>query len=130
VGNIGGSTAAKLALSRVTNIGTKGAIGEVGAIVKGLARGRIPVKLQVRTALPGGGFTRVDQVQRSTLTGRQTLVEAKFVTKGSPQLSVRQKQAQAQLSNYEVTTTTASGIVASGGYGGSAAGGAVGATLK
>ena len=92
---LGGGMVAKDFLA-AANIGTKGAIGELGAAIKGLGQGRLPPldlrrgqDIQFRQDLTKS-YTRVDQRQRSMFTGKQTLVEAKYSSSGVPRLSPAQ----------------------------------------
>ena len=132
VENFAGGRAASAGI-QAANIGAKEIIGEVGAAIKGLGQGRVVVGSQVEQNL-SKSFTRVDQVQRSFLTGEQTLVEAKFSTSGRPSLTESQRRALMELPaqgiDYQVTTTTAAEVVTAGRLVGAAAGGTIGVEVR
>nr|WP_255609647.1 RHS repeat domain-containing protein [Methylosinus sp. Sm6] len=108
VGNIAGGRAAGAFLNNASR-STKEIIGELGAGIKGLGQGRIPVGLQQKIYL-SKSFTRVDQIKQNVLTGEKVLVESKYSTSGYPRLSDPQKLAKVELPargiDYRVVITT------------------------
>ncbi|PPD36897.1 MAG: hypothetical protein CTY18_03700 [Methylomonas sp.] len=136
VGNVAGGNAARSFLGGLKGTRTKELIGEFGAAIKGIGQGRIPPIFkdarQVRIDL-SKSFTKVDQVQKSIFTGKNTFVEAKFSTSGRPSLTGPQRLARRELParglDYRVVTTTASEFINAGRLAGSIAGGVTGSAL-
>jgi hypothetical protein len=124
VGSFGGGRAVGQLLSSASNK-TKGFIGETAAAIKGLGRGRVPYAFQQRVDL-SKSYTIADQFQVSLLTGRTTIVEAKY---GKSTLTPPQRRAVKELDNYEVIRTSPGQVIAAGQVGGAAAGGVVGSLL-
>lgn len=131
VGNIGAGRAASYVLSNASRA-TKGVIGEIGAAVKGLGQGRIVVRGQVDHVL-SKGYTKVDQIQKSILTGKNVLVEAKYSSSGYPSLTAAQRRAVKELParglDYRVVTTTPQEVVAASRVVGAVVGGSIGSAI-
>jgi RHS repeat-associated protein len=132
VGYVGGGSAAKSFLSGA-NIGTKGIIGEFGAAIKGLGQGRIPIALQQDYKL-SKSYTVVDQIQKNILTGKNTLVEAKYSTSGKPSLRTPQRLAVKELPakgfDYRVVTTVPGEVINAAQIGSAAMAGAVNSAMQ
>ena len=124
VGSIGAGRLTSQFLNTASNA-TKGVIGDVAAGVKGLAQGRVPYALQQEVAL-SKSYTVADQFQRSLLTGKTVIVEAKY---GKSTLTAPQRRAVNELDNYEVIRTPASQVIKAGEIAGGTAGGLIGTTI-
>jgi hypothetical protein len=131
VGNVGGGAATSAFLNNASRA-TKGIVGEIGAAIKGLGQGRIPVALQQDYQL-SKSYTKVDQIQRNLFTGEKVLVEAKYSTSGYPSLTAPQRLAKVELPaqglDYRVVTTVPGEVIAAGRTGGSVLGGLLGSAL-